>query len=58
MKSEKFIVTKDAEVAKVLATTFKQIGATNDSWVFINMPTNFNFAEFGKKIVFTNILCI
>ena len=25
MKSEKFIVTKDAEVAKILATTFKQL---------------------------------
>lgn len=58
MKSEKFIITKDSEVAKKLATTFKQVSKTNDSWVFLNEPTNFNFAELGKKIAFTNILCL
>lgn len=58
MKSEKFIVTKDAEVAKKLASIFQQIDNTNGMWVFINTPTSFNFAEYGKKIAFTNILCI
>lgn len=58
MKSEKFIITKDSEVAKKLATAFKEVCKTNDSWVFLNDPMNFNFAEFGKKIAFTNILCL
>ena len=58
MRTEKFIITKDPEVAKKLATTFKQISITNDSWVFLNAPMNFNFAEYGKKIAFTNILCL
>ena len=58
MKSEKFIITKDSEVAKKLATTFKEVSKTNDSWVFLNAPMNFKFAEFGKKIAFTNILCL
>ena len=31
MKSEKFIITKDSEVAKKLATTFKEVSKTNDS---------------------------
>ena len=58
MRTEKFIITKDPEVAKKLATTFKQVSITNDSWVFLNAPMNFNFAESGKKIAFTNILCL
>ena len=58
MNTKKFIVTKDPEVAKKLASIFKQANKTNDSWVFINAPTNFNFAEYGKKIAFTNILCL
>lgn len=58
MNDKKFIVTKDPEVAKKLASTFKQISDNNGSWVFINAPTSFNFAEYGKKITFTNILCI
>nr|DAL08601.1 MAG TPA_asm: hypothetical protein [Caudoviricetes sp.] len=58
MNSKKFIVTKDPEVAKKLASIFKQISDNNGSWVFINAPTNFNFAEYGKKIAFTNILCL
>lgn len=58
MNSKKFIVTKDPEVAKKLASIFKQISDNNGSWVFINAPTNFNFAEYGKKIAFTNILCV
>lgn len=58
MRTEKFIITKDPEVAKKLATTFKQVSITNDSWVFLNAPMNFNFAEYGKKIAFTNILCL
>ena len=58
MRTEKFIITKDSEVAKKLATTFKQVSITNDSWVFLNAPMNFNFAEYGKKIAFTNILCL
>lgn len=58
MRTEKFIITKDPEVAKKLATTFKQVSITNDSWVFLNAPMDFNFAEYGKKIAFTNILCL
>ena len=58
MNTKKFIVTKDPEVAKKLASIFQQVNKTNDSWVFINMPTNFNFAEYSKKISFTNILCL
>ena len=58
MNDKKFIVTKDPEVAKKLASIFKQISDNNGSWVFINAPTNFNFAEYGKKIAFTNILCL
>lgn len=58
MNSKKFIVTNDPEVAKKLASVFKQISDNNGSWVFINAPTNFNFAEYGKKIAFTNILCL
>ena len=58
MNSKKFIITKDPEVAKKLATTFKQVSITNDSWVFLNAAMNFNFAEYGKKIAFTNILCL
>lgn len=58
MNTKKFIVTKDPEVAKKLASIFKQISENGDSWVFINAPTNFNFAEYGKKIAFTNILCL
>lgn len=58
MNSKKFIVTNDPEVAKKLASIFKQISDNNGSWVFINAPMNFNFAEYGKKIAFTNILCL
>lgn len=58
MNTKKFIVTKDPEVAKKLASIFKQIDNKNGMWVFINAPTSFNFAEYGKKIAFTNILCI
>ena len=58
MNTKKFIVTKDPEVAKKLASIFKLVNKTNDSWVFINATTNFNFAEYGKKIAFTNILCL
>lgn len=58
MNDKKFIVTKDPEVAKKLASTFQQIDNKNGMWVFINTPTSFNFAEYGKKIAFTNILCI
>ena len=46
----KFIVTKDAEVAKKLAATFKQINSSNGMWVFLNeVPTSFNFEQLDKK---------
>ena len=46
----KFIVTKDAEVAKKLAATFKQINNANGMWVFLNeVPTSFNFEQLDKK---------
>ena len=59
MNSKKFIITKDPEVAKKLATAFKQINNANGTWVFLNeVPTSFNFEEYNKKIAFTNILCL
>lgn len=57
--NKKFIVTKDPDVAKQLAATFKQVNNANGTWVFLNeAPTSFNFAEYGKKIAFTNILSL
>lgn len=57
--NKKFIVTKDPDVAKQLAATFKQVNNANGTWVFLNeVSMSFNFAEYGKKIVFTNILCM
>lgn len=57
--NKKFIVTKDPDVAKQLAATFKQVNNANGTWVFLNeTPTSFNFAEYGKKIAFTNILSL
>ncbi len=59
MNSKKFIITKDPEVAKKLATAFKQVNNANGTWVFLNeTPTSFNFEECNKKIAFTNILCL
>ena len=59
MNRKKFIITKDPDVAKQLAATFKQVNKTDDMWVFLNeTTTNFNFAEYSKKISFTNILCV
>lgn len=54
----KFIVTKDAEVAKKLAAMFKQLNNLNGTWVFINeSPMSFNFEQIDKtKLVYTNIL--
>ena len=54
----KFIVTKDAEVAKKLAATFKQLNNSNGTWVFINeMPTSFNFEQLDRsKFAYTNVL--
>lgn len=57
--NKKFIVTKDPDVAKQLAATFKQVNNANGTWVFLNeAPTSFNFAECNNKIAFTNILCL
>ncbi len=58
MENKKFIITKDPNVAKQLAATFKQVNCMNGTWVFLNMPTSFNFAEYSKKIAFTNILSL
>lgn len=56
---KKFIVTKDPDVAKQLAATFKQVNNSNGTWVFLNeTPTSFNFEKYNKKVVFTNILCL
>ena len=56
---KKFIVTKDPDVAQRLAATFKQVNNYNGTWVFLNeTPTSFNFAEYSKKIAFTNILSL
>ena len=57
--NKKFIVTKDPDVAKQLAATFKQVNNSNGTWVFLNeTPTSFNVEECNNKIAFTNILCL
>lgn len=57
--NKKFIVTKDPDVAKQLAATFKQVNNANGVWVFLNEnPTSFNFSKCNDKIAFTNILCL
>lgn len=57
--NKKFIVTKDPDVAKQLAATFKQVNNSNGTWVFLNEASmSFNFSECNDKIAFTNILCI
>ena len=58
MNSKKFIITKDPEVAKKLATAFKQVNNANGTWVFLNeVPTSFNFEQLDrKKFTYTNVL--
>ena len=58
MNSKKFIITKDPEVAKQLAATFKQINNFNGTWVFLNeVSTSFSFEQFDKtKFYYTNVL--
>ena len=56
--NKKFIVTKDPEVAKQLAATFKQINKSNGTWVFLNeASTSFSFEQLDKtKFAYTNVL--
>ena len=58
MNSKKFIITKDPEVAKKLATAFKQINNFNGMWVFLNeVSTSFSFEQFDRtKFYYTNVL--
>ena len=58
MNSKKFIITKDPEVAKKLATAFKQINNFNGTWVFLNeVSTSFSFEQFDRsKFTYTNVL--
>ena len=58
MNSKKFIITKDPEVAKQLATAFKQINNFNGTWVFLNeVSTSFSFEQLDKsKFTYTNVL--
>lgn len=58
MNSKKFIITKDPEVAKKLATAFKQINSVNGMFMFINKAqTSFNFDQIDKtKFYYTNML--
>ena len=58
MNSKKFIITKDPEVAKQLAATFKQINNFNGTWVFLNeVSTSFNFEQLDRsKFTYTNVL--
>ena len=58
MNSKKFIITKDPEVAKKLATAFKQINNFNGTWVFLNeVSTSFSFEQFDKsKFTYTDVL--
>ena len=58
MNSKKFIITKDPNVAKKLATAFKQINNFNGTWVFLNeVSTSFNFEQFDRsKFTYTNVL--
>ena len=58
MNSKKFIITKDPDVAKKLATAFKQINNFNGTWVFLNeVSASFNFEQFDRnKFAYTNVL--
>ena len=56
--NKKFIVTKDPEVAKQLAATFKQVNNSNGTWVFLNeVSTSFSFEQLDRsKFTYTNVL--
>ena len=58
MNSKKFIITKDPDVAKKLATAFKQINKSNGTWVFLNeLSASFSFEQLDKtKFYYTNVL--
>lgn len=59
MKSAKFIIVKDADIAnKLLSSGFNMVSKTNDIYTFMNMiPQHFNFEEIDiKKLVYTNRL--
>ena len=56
--NKKFIVTKDQDVAKQLATAFKQVNNSNGTWVFLNeVSASFNFEQLDRnKFAYTNVL--
>lgn len=59
MKSAKFIIVQDADIAnKLLSSGFNMVSKTNDIYTFMNMiPQHFNFEEIDiKKLVYTNKL--
>lgn len=57
---KKFIITKDAEVAKQLAAYYKLFSKShNDTfWVFENVPIkdHFDFSNINGKVAFSNKL--
>lgn len=57
---KKFIITKDAETAKVLSAYYKLFSKSHDSsiWVFENIPTqeHFDFSNINGKVAFSNKL--
>ena len=58
MNSKKFIITRDPEVAKQLADTFKEVNNSNETWVYLNeVSTSFSFEQFDRtKFYYTNVL--
>ena len=57
---EKFIITKDAEVANKLSAYYKMISKSHDGtvWVFENIPIkdHFDFSNINGKVAFSNKL--
>lgn len=57
---QKFIITKDAEVANQLSAYYKLISKSHDGvvWVFENIPfkDHFDFSNINGKVAFSNKL--
>ena len=60
MKEQKFIITKDAEVAAQLSAYYKLFSKNHDDtvWVFENIPIkdHFDFSNINGKVAFSNKL--
>lgn len=60
MPQDKFIITKDAELANQLSAYYKLISKSYDgtTWVFENIPIkdHFDFSNINGKVAFSNKL--